>query len=141
MLLLLIALLKLDAYMCAGGLPTPNTTHPMDVIRAAKDMREWMLNRKIEREAQNLIGFEVRIGIHTGPVIAGVVGTKKFAFDIWGDTVNTASRMESSGEAGKINISCATYEKVKDKITATFRGAVEAKNKGKIEMYFVDGLL
>ena len=127
--------------MCAGGLPTPNVSHPMDVLRAAKDMREWVLNRKVEREAQNHVGFEIRIGVHTGPVIAGVVGTKKFAFDIWGDTVNTASRMESSGEVGKINISSATYEKVKDKISATHRGAVEAKNKGKIDMFFVDELL
>jgi class 3 adenylate cyclase len=97
-----------DAYMCAGGLPVANTTNPMDVVMAALEICEWMKNRgeKIEDRREK---FEVRIGIHTGSVIAGVVGDKKFAYDIWGDTVNTASRMESSGEAGKVNISGETY--------------------------------
>jgi class 3 adenylate cyclase len=81
--------------------------------------------------------FELRVGIHTGPVVAGVVGTKKFAYDIWGDTVNTASRMESSGETGKVNISGTTYELVKEKFTCEYRGKISAKNKGDIDMYFV----
>ena len=80
----------------------------------------------------------MRIGIHTGPVVAGIVGIKKFAYDIWGDTVNIAARMESSGEAGKINISGATYELVKDKFKCSYRGKVQAKNKGEIDMYFVE---
>ena len=75
---------------------------------------------------------------HTGPVVAGIVGVKKFAYDIWGDTVNIASRMESSGEAGKVNISGSTYELVKDKFNCTYRGKIEAKNKGEIDMYFVE---
>ena len=82
--------------------------------------------------------FQIRIGINTGPVVAGIVGIKKFQYDIWGDTVNTASRMESSGEAGKINISKSTYHLVKEKYNCTYRGKVKAKNKGEIEMYFVN---
>ena len=84
------------------------------------------------------ISFEIRIGIHTGTVVAGIVGVKKFAYDIWGDTVNIASRMESSGEAGKVNISGSTYELVKDKFNCTHRGKIEAKNKGMINMYFLE---
>jgi class 3 adenylate cyclase len=82
--------------------------------------------------------FEIRIGIHTGPVVAGIVGHKKFAYDIWGDAVNLASRMESSGEAGQINISQATYERINSVYSCTFRGEIDAKNKGKVGMYFVN---
>lgn len=82
--------------------------------------------------------MQIRIGIHSGPVVAGIVGLKKYAYDIWGDTVNTASRMESGGEAGKINISGSTYELIKDDFTCIPRGKVMAKNKGEVEMYFID---
>lgn len=82
----------------------------------------------------------MRIGVHTGPVVAGIVGVKKFQYDIWGDTVNTASRMESSGEPGKVNISMTTMELVRDKFICTHRGKISAKGKGEIDMFFAEPL-
>jgi adenylate cyclase len=128
-----------DAYMAAGGLPTPNTTHARDVVKAALEMVAVVEKGKATKIELGLPFFEIRIGIHTGPVVAGIVGVKKFQYDIWGDTVNTASRMESSGVAGKVNISQTTYETLKDESGFTFeyRGKLAAKGKGDMEMYFV----
>ena len=158
-----------DAYMAAGGLPVPTDDSVKNTVLAALEMQAFIVNRKATFDAQNSspsgrpggASFEMRVGIHTGPVVAGIVGVKKFQYDIWGDTVNTASRMESNGEVGKVNISQATYELLKDTaiggtgtstplrhcsgqalgVTNQFefesRGKIEAKGKGEIEMLFV----
>lgn len=125
-----------DAYMAAGGIPYKNRTNPVEVVLAALEMQEYMKTLKIK----NTDIWDLRIGIHTGAVIAGVVGHKRISYDIWGDTVNTASRMESSGEASKINISGHTYELVKDFFICEYRGKMPVKYKGDIDMYFVKGI-
>jgi adenylate cyclase len=127
-----------DSYMCAGGLPVANTTNATDVVIAAIEIQSFMQDHMQKRLGENKDPFEIRIGVHTGAVVAGIVGVKKFAYDIWGDTVNVASRMESSGEAGKVNISGATYDLVKDKFRCVHRGKIQAKNKGEVDMYFVE---
>jgi class 3 adenylate cyclase len=127
-----------DSYMAVGGLPNANHTHAKDVVNAALEIQNYMSEHKSKREISGELYFEIRIGVHTGPVVAGIVGVKKFQYDIWGDTVNTASRMESSGEAGKVNISETTYEKVKNDFNCVFRGEIAAKGKGMLKMYFVE---
>lgn len=128
-----------DSYMCAGGLPVANKTHAEDVVSASLEIQKFIETRVAERRLLGKETFQIRIGIHTGPVVAGIVGLKKFAYDIWGDAVNTASRMESAGEVGKVNISGTTYELVKNKFNCVHRGKIQAKGKGEIDMYFVEG--
>ena len=126
-----------DAYMCAGGLPFPAEDHAIKMVQAAFEISEFISNSKKDNN-KDITHFDLRIGINTGSVVAGVVGTKKFAYDIWGDTVNVASRMESASKPGKINISENTYVLIKDKYDCKYRGEIEVKNKGMMKMYFVN---
>ena len=126
-----------DSYMCAGGIPTPDDNHFVHIVKASLEIQEYIAKRNEKRIEKNTPQWDVRIGINTGPVVAGVVGKKKYAYDIWGSTVNVASRMESNGEPGRVNISAATYEMVKDKYHCTYRGKLLAKNIGEVDMYFV----
>jgi class 3 adenylate cyclase len=125
--------------MAVAGLPEGNTATVEKAVNAALEMMSFVEERYAERRAKDLPAFRMRVGLHTGPAIAGVVGLNKFQYDVWGDTVNTAARIESSGEAGKVNISVTTYQKLKSFPGFTFhaRGKVAAKNKGDMEMYFV----
>lgn len=132
-----------DAYMCASGLHEHSSNkaiqlETVNIIEAAKEIIKYVddYNKKLNQDEDNALAL--RIGINCGPVVAGVVGKTKFAYDIWGDTVNTAARMESAGEPGKINVSQAVYEAVKDQFRFASRGKIEAKNKGRIDMYFVE---
>ena len=124
-----------DAYLAAAGLPDANPNHATDVVNAAIDIRNFMTARK---QAMGDRTFAIRLGVNSGTVVAGIVGVKKFAYDIWGDAVNTAARMEQSSEHFKINISQSTYDIVQDKFECTYRGELEAKNKGKLKMYFAE---
>jgi class 3 adenylate cyclase/Tfp pilus assembly protein PilF len=126
-----------DSYMCAGGIPRKDELHALKIVRAAFDIQACMHAKNEIRKAGGLPPWELRIGIHTGPVVAGVVGKNKYAYDIWGSTVNIASRMESNGQPGQINISSGVYELVKDNYHCTPRGKIFAKNVGEIDMYFV----
>ena len=128
-----------DAYMCVAGLHSTNNDHYFDAVEAALEINEAMKQHRAEKEAKGLQGFEIRIGIHTGPVVAGIVGVDKFAYDIWGSTVNKASRMEKNSEPNKINISNCLYQEIKTKYHCTSRGEVVVKGLNKIRMYFVEG--
>jgi class 3 adenylate cyclase len=127
-----------DAYMCACGLPQADKENAVKAVSAALDMQHFIKEFGMANKIQNLPVFEIRIGIHTGPLVAGVVGLKKFAYDIWGDAVNLASQMEQHSEAGKVNISGETYSQVKDFFNCIYRGKIEAKSKGEVDMYFVE---
>jgi class 3 adenylate cyclase len=129
-----------DAYMCACGLPQAVNENAVKAVKAALDMQQFIKEFGAANKIQNLPVFEIRIGIHTGPLVAGVVGLKKFAYDIWGDAVNLASQMEQHGESGKVNISGETYALVKNFFQCTHRGKVEAKSKGEVDMYFVESV-
>ena len=126
-----------DAFMAVGGLPVPNSTHAEDVMKAALKMRDFVAQRNT---AGNGAGLGLRIGIHSGPVVAGVVGSKKFQYDIWGDTVNVAARMEAAGKPGKINISRSTRDLIAERFHCVSRGKIAVKGKGPVQMYLADRL-
>ncbi len=126
-----------DAYMCAGGLPDAQRTHPVDACLAALEIHDYMARANQQREKLRLPRWELRIGLHTGPVMAGVVGRRKFTYDVWGDAVNVAARMEAAGEAGCINLSEATMHRVKSLFEFEDRGTLEVKSKGGLRMYYL----
>jgi class 3 adenylate cyclase/tetratricopeptide (TPR) repeat protein len=127
-----------DSYMCAGGIPAQDERHHINIVKASLEIQEFIRLRNEKRKIDGMTPWDVRIGINVGPLVAGVVGRKKYAYDIWGGTVNVASRMESNGEPGRVNISAATYELIKDEYACTYRGKIFAKNIGEIDMYYVD---
>nr|WP_294924919.1 adenylate/guanylate cyclase domain-containing protein [uncultured Flavobacterium sp.] len=129
-----------DSYMAAGGIPNPNPASIKNIVLAGLEMQEFMIERKIQNSIINKPAFEMRLGIHAGPIVAGIVGVKKFQYDVWGDTVNTASRVESNGMAGKVNISQSLYNLIRHEKCFQFqyRGDIYAKGKGEIKMYFVE---
>ncbi|MBL7871787.1 MAG: hypothetical protein JNM78_09270 [Cyclobacteriaceae bacterium] len=129
-----------DSYMAAGGLPAPTPDSVRRTVLAAIEMQDFIRSRFMKNSEEGRIGFEMRVGIHTGPVVAGIVGVKKFQYDIWGDTVNTASRMETNCDPGKVNISQVTYDLIKNDPAFEFeyRGKIQAKGKGELDMYFVN---
>lgn len=129
-----------DSYMCAGGIPVVNKTNPFVIVLAGLEIQRLIAQMNEERVRDNQMIWNLRLGIHTGELIAGVVGKQKFAYDIWGDTVNVASRMESAGEVNKVNISRSTYTLIQDLFDCTFRGKIMVKHKGEIDMFFVDGI-
>jgi PAS domain S-box-containing protein len=127
-----------DCYMCVGGVPQTNKSHPFDTVIAALKIQKFVEEAAVNDHKVGKPIWKIRIGIHTGSLVGGVIGKKRFAYDIWGDTVNIASRMESSGDSGKVNISDATYQYVKDYFECKYRGKVPAKNFGEINMYYVE---
>jgi class 3 adenylate cyclase len=126
-----------DAYMCVGGLPEPNRTHPIDACLAALSFLEFMRKMNAQRDKLHLPRWEIRIGLHSGPVMAGVIGQHKFIYDVWGDAVNVAARLEAAGAAGRVNVSDAVHHRVRSLMEFEPRGAVEVKNKGPINMHFL----
>jgi class 3 adenylate cyclase/ligand-binding sensor domain-containing protein len=129
-----------DAYLCVGGLPGKEVESAVQTVHAALEIQDFMRRVREERKLHKAPFFRCRIGIHTGSIVAGIVGIKKFAYDIWGDTVNTASRMESNGAIDRVNISRCTYDLVQPYFECIERGRVKVKNKGEVEMYFVEGV-
>lgn len=127
-----------DSYMCAGNIPRQDPEHQYNMVRASLEIQQYIKENNQRRAELGLASWDVRVGIHIGPLVAGVVGKKKYAYDIWGSTVNIASRMESNGMPGKVNISAAVYDMIKDRYACSYRGKIEAKNIGEIDMYFVD---
>lgn len=126
-----------DSYMCAGGVPTPDDQHVFKMVRASLEIQQYITENNARRKEEGRVPWDLRIGMHVGPVVAGVVGKKKYAYDIWGSTVNIASRMESNGEPGQVNVSSAVHDIIQEKYACAYRGKIYAKNVGEVDMYFV----
>jgi class 3 adenylate cyclase len=126
-----------DAYLCVCGVPDEDPNHATKIINAAFELRDYVQQKAKTLKEKGKPFLEMRIGVHSGPLVAGVVGSKKFAFDVWGDAVNIAARMEQSGEVNTINVSEDVHELIKDDFDLEYRGEIQAKNKGKLKMYFV----
>ena len=129
-----------DGFLAVAGMSESRPDDALRLLRAALEIRDYMLERKAERERAGIAGWDVRIGLHFGPLVAGVVGVRKLAYDVWGDTVNTASRVESAGVPGRVNVSHAFHERVRDLVISEPRGEIDCKNKGGVEMFFIDGI-
>ncbi|WP_259134167.1 adenylate/guanylate cyclase domain-containing protein [Chryseobacterium ginsenosidimutans] len=131
-----------DSYMAAGGIPKPDKDALKNIVLAGLEMQRFMEKRQDENRETEIPAFEMRLGIHAGPIVAGIVGVKKFQYDVWGDTVNTASRIESNGMVGKVNISESLYHLIKneDCFSFEYRGNIQAKGKGELKMYFVEAV-
>jgi len=127
-----------DAYMLASGLPNEDPNNPLEIVKAAIEIQDFVSKSKIDRQKKNLPFFDARVGVHTGPLVAGVVGHKKFAYDIWGDTVNVAARLENNCEPGRVNVSASTHEFIKSKYKCEFRGVIPVKNRDDVGMYYVE---
>jgi class 3 adenylate cyclase len=129
-----------DGYLCVAGVPEPSPDALVSLAQLGLDIRDFIATRRSERTAAGIPYWDVRVGMHCGPLVAGVVGLHKFAYDIWGDTVNTASRMESAGEPGRVNISSDFRAQLSPTAACTPRGLISVKGKGEIEMFFLDSL-
>jgi len=129
-----------DAYMCVGGVPTPNSSHAFNTLLVGLLIQKKAHEINQRKVAEGRLAWEFRVGLHTGEIISGVIGKQKFAYDVWGDTVNIASRMESSCDSGRVNISGSTYEMIKDYFDCEYRGKQEIRNRGMFDMYFVNGI-
>ncbi|MFT5481132.1 MAG: adenylate cyclase, partial [Bacteroidia bacterium] len=127
-----------DAYLCVSGLPIPHPNHCSEILNAAIEIQDFMNKLIVQRKKEKKVVFTMRAGVHTGSLVAGVVGTTKFVYDVWGDTVNTAARMEQHCDEGRINVSAEVFELTKKEYNFTYRGKQVAKNKGALDMYFLD---
>jgi adenylate cyclase len=124
-----------DCYMAAAGVPNPRPDHARKAALLALDMRDAVATSAVAGQS----GLELRIGINSGPVVAGVIGTKRFLYDLWGDAVNTASRMESQSSPGEIQITRETYDLLKDEFVCRRRGTIMVKGKGQMETWYLEG--
>lgn len=126
-----------DCYMCVGGIPQANDSNPLDIVKAAIEMQNFMHQMRLDRQTTQQQIYDIRIGINTGNVVAGVIGNKKFAYDVWGDVVNIAARLEKTCEPQKINISSSTYHFIKEHFHCEYRGKIDVKGKDGLDMYYV----